>query len=81
MTDITHTSSQHHKTDFDTDGVSIGIDNHYYFTMSHFNQDFVGPPRKGRRVINIFEVPKVKIIYEGTIDWTINENSGHPNWV
>ena len=49
--------------------------------MSHFKKDFVGPPKKGQRVINIFEGPKMHTIYEVTITWTINGNTSHHNWV
>ena len=39
------------------------------------------PFRKGRRVINRFEVPKVHKIYEGNINWTMNNDSDHTHQV
>ena len=66
---------------FDTDGISIGIENLWSVTMSKIKQDFVGVPNKGRHVINIFESPKANAIYEGPISWTIDNNIVHINWV
>ena len=64
MNGTTHTSSQTCQAKCDTYGVFIGIDNSCSVTMSHLNQDFVGTLKKGRRVINGFEGPKVHTIYE-----------------
>ena len=33
------------------------------------------------RIINGFKGPKVHTIYEVTIAWNINYNTGHPYWV
>ena len=49
--------------------------------MSNFKQDFVGSLKKVWRIINGFKGPKVHTIYEVTIAWTINYNTGHPYWV
>ena len=77
MTGKTHTSSQPHQAKFDTDIFSIGIDNIFSVSMLHSNQKFVVPLKKGCRFINGFEGPKIHTIYEDTIAWTINEDSGH----
>ena len=71
MAGTTHTSSQPSQAKFDTGGVSIGVDNRCSITMSIFNQDFVEPLKKGRRIINVFEGPKVYTIYEVIIDSTV----------
>ena len=81
MTGTTHTSSQIRQAEFDTDRFSIGIDNRCYITMPYLKQDFVGPLKKRRRIINGFEGPMVHIIYEGTVYWTINDDSGHPHQI
>ena len=73
MTGKTHTSSQTWQSNFDTDGVSIGIDNNCPGTMLHSKHNFLGALKKGRRIISKFEGPKVHTIYESTIAWTINE--------
>ena len=41
----------------------------------------MGPLKKGQRVINVFEGPKLHTIYEGTVVWTINDNIGHTHQV
>ena len=46
ITGATHTSSQPHQSKFDTNVVSIGIDNQCYITISHSKQDFVEPLKK-----------------------------------
>ena len=79
MTGTTHTSIQPHQEKFYTYGVSISIDNRCYVTMSHPKKDFVRTLKIGLYFINVFEGPKVHIIYEGTISWTINNNYGHTN--
>ena len=81
MTGTTHTSIQHFQAKFDTDGVSIGIYNRCSVTTFHFKKDFVGHLKNVWCVINGFEVPKVHTIYEVTIAWTIDDNSGHPHQV
>ena len=77
----THTSSQPCQAKFGANEVSIGIDNHCSVIMSHFRQDFVVPLRKEQRVINGFEGSKVNTIYEVTIAWTINDDTGHIYWL
>ena len=52
MTGKTYTISQPRQAKFDTDGVSIGIDNICYVTMFNSKQDFVVTLRKGCPVIN-----------------------------
>ena len=81
MTGNTNTSSHTHQYKFDTDEISIGMDTRCSVTMSYFKQGFVGPLKRGWRVINVYEGPKVHTIYEGTIDWNINNDSGHPHRV
>ena len=41
----------------------------------------MGTLLKGLHVINVFEGQKVHTICEVTIDWTINDNYGHPHQV
>ena len=77
----THTISQPYKANFENDRVSIGINNLCYVIMSYFKKDFVGPCKKVRRVINIFEGPKVHTIYDGTITWDNNDDTGNPYWL
>ena len=77
MTGTKHTIRKHLQYKFDNNGVYIGIGNCCYFTMPHFKQDFVGTLKKGWRVINRFKGPKAHTIYQGTITWTINENTGN----
>ena len=78
MVVATHNSIQTHQANFDTSGISISIDNFCSVTILHSRQDFVGPLKKGLRIINKSEGPKVHIIYEVTISLTINYYSGHP---
>ena len=49
--------------------------------MSNFTLDFVVSLKKVQHIINEFKGPKVHTIYEVTIAWTINYNTGHPYWV
>ena len=81
MTGTTHTSIHPIQDNFDTDEFSIGIDNFCSVTMYNPKQDFVVTLKKGWRVINVFEGPKLHTIYEGTINWNINNNSGNPHQV
>ena len=81
MTGITYTSSQPCQVNFDTNGFFIGINNCCSVTMSYCKQELVGTLKKGQCIINGIEGPKMHTIYEGTITWTINDDSGHPNWV
>ena len=81
MTGTTHTSIQPRQDKFDTNGVSIVIDNWCSGIMSYFKQDFVDPLKKGWRVINGFEGTKVHTIYEGTINWTINDDFVNPHQI
>ena len=46
-----------------------------------FQAGIYGGPLKVRRIINVFEGPKVHTIYEGTITCTINDHTSHPHWV
>ena len=81
MTGTNQNSSQTWHTKFDTDVVYIGIGNWCSVIMSQLKQDFVGTLKKGLRIINVFEGPKVHKIYEGTAVWTIHDDTGHPNQV
>ena len=81
MTGTNHTSSHTRQDNFDTDGVSISIDNCCSVSMSHSNQDFVGILKNGRSIINGFDGPKVHTIYEVTITWTNNDNYGNTHQI
>ena len=78
---MTQHISQTWKSKFDTDDISIIIDNWFSLTMHHIMQDFVGPLKKVQRINNVFKVPKVYTIYEDTISWTIDDDKVHPHWV
>ena len=41
----------------------------------------MGPLKKGQRIIDRFEGPKVHTVYDGTIACTICDNKGHTQWV
>ena len=77
MTSMNNNSSQPHHTKFDTDYISIGIENWCSFTMSQIKQELVGPIRKWGIIIIELEGPKVQKFYERTIYWTINNDIGH----
>ena len=63
MNGTNHISSQLCQYKFDTDGLSIGIDNRCSVTMSNSKQNFVSTLEKLHRVINIFEGLKAHKIY------------------
>ena len=64
MNNTTHTSTQTLQAKFDTDGVSIGIDNCCSVAILNSKQDFVGPVNKWRHILNVFEGPKVHTLYK-----------------
>ena len=52
MTGKNHKSNQPIKDNFDTDGVSIDIDDLCSVTMSHYKQEFVGPLKKNDKALS-----------------------------
>ena len=81
MTSTTQNISNPFQDKFDTDGISIVIDNLCYVTMSHIKQDFEGPLIKGWKIINIFDGTNMHMIYEGTITLNNNYDTCHPHQV